>query len=145
MAPKRSIILEDIFQIYSFNTDSEFIILFEGKSHLQLHALQETFPLKKVLSGKSSDFKKEAVDYRILIMYTKPEYGENVKFLSMYYASEDKDVQLLRQMFEKAFKLAHASWTIREVVVETNHPDYSSKTPIQVRVMFPEEPVTQRG
>ena len=52
---------------------------------------------------------REPVDYKVLILHERPEFGEGVEFLATYYARETKDVKSIEESFRKAFSMAHPS------------------------------------
>jgi len=115
----------------------------DHRSLSQIANLRGTTALPKTdLAGKQHD--QETAEYRILISYNRPEFGEDVDFLFMYHVRENKDEELLRQIFTKAFERAHPSWTIKEVTIEMNPLVESSRimSPT-VQVIVPEETTVQ--
>lgn len=71
---------------------------------------------------KKQDVKK-IVEYVISILHQRPEFGENSEFVSTYYAKERTSARKLRRVFSKAFKTAHPSWIIKEIVVSPTCTD----------------------
>ncbi len=82
----------------------------------------------------------EPVDYCISIRHVRPEFGQNVKFVSMYYAREKREEQWLLQTFTKAFKEAHPTWTIEEATInpEVRSPAKNTEN-LQIQVIPPDK------
>ena len=84
---------------------------------------------------------RKPIEYVISILYKRPEFGENVKFLSAYYAKERRDARSIKRMLTKAFNLAHPSWVIKAVTVENYVAESGSKGRVGVQAIVPQEPV----
>ena len=77
---------------------------------------------------------------RVLILHTRPEFGEDVEFLLIYYAREDRDEQRLKEIFATAFRKAHPQWNIKQVIVDMKHSQCTPKDGfLDIGVIFPED------
>ena len=80
------------------------------------------------------------VDYCISIRHIRPEFGRNVRFVSMYYAREKREERWLLQTFTKAFEEAHPTWTIEEVTINPEvRPPAKNTENVQIRVIPPDK------
>ena len=59
----------------------------------------------------------KTVEYVISVLHKRPELGESSEFVSTYYAKEGRSARYLKRVFLKAFKKAHPSWAVEEIVV----------------------------
>ena len=91
-------------------------------------------------NNKTSKDRNEISICRVLILHTRPEFGEDVEFLQVYYAREDRDKQTLREIFAKAFKQAHPQWNIKQVFVDVGHSQNTLEASfLDIGIMLPED------
>ncbi|XHH09192.1 MAG: hypothetical protein ACFCUE_00805 [Candidatus Bathyarchaeia archaeon] len=75
-----------------------------------------------VLMVDASEFKKvhKITSYSVLILHVRPEISETAEFMLSYTVKEKQSKQFVAETLSEAFKTAHPSWIIKQVMVKEN-------------------------
>ena len=87
-----------------------------SKTRLMTPPQQAEPDLQRKKPTKNHSGPEKPVEYAILIKHNRPDYNK-VEFVSTYYTSEKKDKKSIKQIFTKAFRIAHPSWKIKKITV----------------------------
>lgn len=74
--------------------------------------------ISRILFSNKQKFKPEPKPtHKLVIVNTRPEYGENIQFLTIFHVIT-KDEEKTKEIFRKAFKEVHPTWSIKKITIE---------------------------